>query len=395
MLVAGTSIGAGMLALPVSTGPYGFLPSILLFGICWLFMLLTGLLLLEVNLWLKPGANIVTMATHTLGSGGRIVAWLTYLLLFYSLLAAYASGMGDLIRQGLENAWGWHLNNGTASLFFVALAALAIYLGTQTVDYLNRLFFTCKLLTFVVLVVLLTPHVQLPQLSYFNPNKIWLSLTIVVTSFGYHNIIPSIRVYLNDDVKKIRFSIIVGSTIPLLVYILWQIAIVGVVPIEGKAGLLSILSTGQPATGLANSLTHLMENSRIANLFKLFTILAITTSFLCVAFSMFDFLSDSFSIKRSVGGRILTLFLTFIPPLIFVFFYPGGFILALSYAGVFVAVLLGIFPALMSWSKRYCKKSLPGLPGGSAFYQPKLGKIWLILIIIFSLIIIISELAGK
>ncbi len=388
MLVAGTSIGAGMLALPVSTGPYGFLPSALLFVICWFFMMLTGLLILEVNLWLKPGANILSMASQTLGLGGRIIGWITYLLLFYSLLAAYAAGMGDLIRQALQNSFGWHMSNSAASLIFVAIVGIAIYCGAKTVDYVNRLFFTCKILTFLGIIIFLFPHVQLPQLSYVNPNKIWLTLTIVVTSFGYHNIVPSIRVYLNDDARKLRLAIIIGSTIPLFVYLLWQIAIVGVVPVSGKNGLLSILSTGQPATGLATSLSQLLATPWIATLFNLFTIFAITTSFTCVAFSLFDFLSDSFSIKRDFRGRILTLLLTFIPPLVFVFFYPGGFILALSYAGIFVAILLGILPALMTWSGRYTQKIANG-------YRSNIGKFGLILIILFSLIIIFSELLGK
>lgn len=391
MMVAGTSIGAGMLALPVSTGVYGFTPSILLFVVCWLFMLVTGLLILEVNLWFKPGANMTSMAAQTLGFGGKVIAWVTYLLLFYSLLAAYASGMGDLIRQGWVSVFAGEIHNSMGSLLFIALTAVAIYFGTRAVDYVNRVFFICKLLAFVAVIFLLLPKVEFPRLGGFSPNKMWLSLTIVVTSFGFHNIIPSIRVYLQDNVKKIRQAIVIGSALPLLVYIVWQIAIVGVVPLEGKEGLTAILSSGQPATGLALALNQLMTTSWIASLFNLFTICAITTSFICVAFSLFDFLIDSFGIKRTPGGRFSTLLLTFLPPLIFVFFYPNGFIMALSYAGIFVAILLGMLPALMSWSGRYCRQHL----SETAVYRPKAGKVGLVLVILFSLLIVFSELVGR
>ena len=48
LLITGTAVGVGMLALPVATGPGGFLPAVTIYIICWLFMLCTGLLLLEL-----------------------------------------------------------------------------------------------------------------------------------------------------------------------------------------------------------------------------------------------------------------------------------------------------------------------------------------------------------
>lgn len=388
LLIAGTSIGAGMLALPVSTGTYGFLPSIFLFIICWACMTLSGLLILEVNLWLKPGANIVSMATATLGVGGKVIAWLTYALLFYSLMAAYVSGMGDLVQSALENIFNWPVSKGTGALFLIVLVGSTVYFGTQSVDYLNRLFFAAKVLTFIGVIFFLMPHVQLTPLAHMNPHNMWLALPIVITSFGFQNVIPSLRVYLNDDAKKLRLAILLGSSIPLLVYIIWQLAILGVVPIEGKEGLTRILASGQPGSGLGNAIDHILHYGWVANLFKAFTFFAIITSFTGVSFSLFDYLIDSLQIKRDHKGRLLTLVITFLPPLIFAYSYPDGFILALGYAGIFVAVLLGIMPVLMSWSGRYWKKIAHG-------YQPRINKMGYIILILFSTIIILSQLKLK
>ena len=49
-LVAGTTVGAGMLALPAVCQRSGFVPSTCTLAVCWLYMVATGLLLLEVNL---------------------------------------------------------------------------------------------------------------------------------------------------------------------------------------------------------------------------------------------------------------------------------------------------------------------------------------------------------
>jgi tyrosine-specific transport protein len=48
-LVAGTTVGAGILALPAVTVPAGILPSSILLIAVWLYALVTGLLLVECN----------------------------------------------------------------------------------------------------------------------------------------------------------------------------------------------------------------------------------------------------------------------------------------------------------------------------------------------------------
>ena len=49
LIVAGTQIGAGMLALPLTTGIAGFSYAVLTFVVCFIYMLTTLFLLLEAN----------------------------------------------------------------------------------------------------------------------------------------------------------------------------------------------------------------------------------------------------------------------------------------------------------------------------------------------------------
>src|SRR5271155_5572244 len=91
LLVAGSCIGAGMLALPILTGLAGFFPSLIMFLSAWVFMTLTGLLLVEVNGWFDRRVNLITMAGHTFGKFGKTLSWVLYLFLFYALLVAYVS----------------------------------------------------------------------------------------------------------------------------------------------------------------------------------------------------------------------------------------------------------------------------------------------------------------
>ena len=90
LLIVGTSIGAGMLALPVATAELGFLGSVIVLVACWLVMTASAFLILEVSLWLPQGTNLISMAGATIGPIGQLIAWLTYILLLYSLLCLYS-----------------------------------------------------------------------------------------------------------------------------------------------------------------------------------------------------------------------------------------------------------------------------------------------------------------
>ncbi len=82
LLIAGSCIGAGMLALPIATGLAGFIPSVFSFLIAWGFMTLTGLLLVEVQSTFKERVNIGSMAERAMGPAGRIISWVLYLFYF-------------------------------------------------------------------------------------------------------------------------------------------------------------------------------------------------------------------------------------------------------------------------------------------------------------------------
>jgi tyrosine-specific transport protein len=145
----------------------------------------------------------------------------------------------------------------------------------------------------------------------------------------------------------LRLALFLGSLIPFAVYVLWEFLILGIVPLSGEHGLTSAFLNGQ--TG-AFSLSHVLHNSWITNIASVFSFFAIITSFLGVSLSLSDFLTDGLHMRRFSFGRELASLLTFIPPLIFVLAYQRGFIMALQFAGIFVAILLCILPAVMAWT---------------------------------------------
>jgi tyrosine-specific transport protein len=150
--------------------------------------------------------------------------------------------------------------------------------------------------------------------------------------------------------------------------------------VEGQHGLYMAWKRGVPATDF---LPSVLQKEWVLVPARLFTFFAIATSFVGVSLSLSDFLADGLRIKRKRWeGRLLTVLLTFLPPVIFVYFFPRGFILALEYAGAFVAILLGLLPAMMAW-----KLKTP------AFYQTIRGKCLLLIVMILSLFIVYVDIA--
>jgi tyrosine-specific transport protein len=351
LLIVGTSIGGGMLALPVSTAAMGMTNAIVFLISCWFIMTVGALLILEVNLRLPAGSNMVTMAQSTLGLPGQIIAWVTYLFLLYTLLAAYISGGSDVFSSLLHKI---HIDspNWVMAILFTTLFSIIIYHGIRTVDYVNRSLMFGKLGVYLLLVLIISPYIEPPKLAGGSFPAITGSLMILITSFGFASIVPSLREYFSDDIHALRKVILLGSLIPLVCYIIWIAVIMGVVEREGSGGLLALMQSEHATSGLTQALNNSIHSQWITGFFSFFTSICMITAFLGVSLGLFDFLADGLKFKKTgLQGKWVLIF-TFVPPLSVVLFNPGVYLHALSYAGICCVILLLLLPVMMAWRGR-------------------------------------------
>jgi len=347
LIVAGTSIGAGMLGLPSLTGPAGFIPSLGVLVACWAFMMVTGLLYGELALHFRNDANILTMARRTLGRKGKIVAWGVYLFLFYSLLVAYFVGGGNLVHDLFANG----VSPSTTVLLFALFLVPVVAIGHRVVDPLNKLCMVGLFLAYAGFVLAGFSHVEMKNLQFQNWSLATAALPIAFTAFGYQGSIPTLASWMHYDKKRLRFSIVCGTFITLCVYILWQWLILGIVPVEGANGLLDTVKAGRDAV---HPLQFFTQNSEVYQIARVFAFFAISTSFLGVGIGLVDFWADGLKVEKQrlkmKGGLLL---LAFLPPLVFALSYPHVFLSALGTAGGFgSALLLGALPILMVMKAR-------------------------------------------
>jgi len=101
-MIVGTSIGAGMLGLPVETSRGGFGPTALLLLASWIVMSLSALLFVDVIDARKSEGNYLSLSESLFGKACRSFTFFVYIVLFISLTLAYAKGGGVFIAECIE-----------------------------------------------------------------------------------------------------------------------------------------------------------------------------------------------------------------------------------------------------------------------------------------------------
>lgn len=362
-IVAGTTIGAGMLAMPLATSGVGFGTTLIILLGLWLVMCYSALLLVEVYQHQPSHTGLGTLAGIYLGRWGQWVTGFSMLFLMYALTAAYISGAGELLATSLHQWTGLALPLPAGILLFTLVAGGVVCIGTTSVDFFNRLLFSGKLLMLLIMMGMMMPHVEQKNLLTL-PLQQGLALTalpVVLTSFGFHGSIPSIVNYMGGDSRKLRRIFIIGSAIPLFVYLFWQLVTLGAL---SSSTFTAILAQQAGLNGLMQAIRTLVASPHVELAVHLFADLALATSFLGVSLGLFDYLADMFKRRNTAGGRLQTGMLTFVPPLAFALFYPQGFVMALGYAAIALAVLALLIPALLSWRVRQQHPQSTATPGG-------------------------------
>lgn len=363
-IVAGTTIGAGMLAMPLAAAGVGFGVTFTMLVVLWGMMCYTALLLVEAYQHSDSDDGLGTLAKRYLGTKGNLLTGLAMLFLMYALVAAYISGGGELLLVSINEALNLNLPSIVGPLAFAIIGGGVVCIGTHSVDIINRGLFTAKTIFLVVMLAVMMPHVKSANLLTL-PLEQGLALSaipVIFTSFGFHGSIPSIVKYMNGDVAKLKKIFIIGSAIPLIAYILWQLATLGAI---SSTTFVGIIAAESGLNGLLQAVKEVVDTPTVEVSVRLFSALALATSFLGVALGLFDYLADLFKRRNNVSGRLQTGLITFLPPLMFALFYQKGFIMALGYAAIALSVLALLIPAMLVRQTRKHHTEGYRVPGGN------------------------------
>ncbi|WP_159084803.1 amino acid permease [Dongshaea marina] len=356
LIFTGNCVGAGILALPLSTAGLGFVATSIIITLCWLVSMLASLLIVEVlAAYPKKELNFDSMYLLTLGRGGQIIGMLAYVILLYSVAAAYMSG-GASILTALLSQGGIKLPSWIAAVLFTLVLGGIVYRGHRAVDISNRLLLSTKGVSFIILAALLMPDVRASNLFDISHSMpyLWFAIPILFFSFGLQIMVPSMFSYLDRDTREIRKAIVIGSLVPLVIYLLWLVVMLGILPRFGSSSFSSFLANHTPNDigDLFVMLGHRSTQHLSSTMMGLFTNVAVMTTFLSLTLALHDYMRDLCKLSKGRKGRNLSILITYLPPLLVSLFLPSLFQSALEYAAGLQALLLLIIPVAMVWSVR-------------------------------------------
>ena len=381
LIIAGTALGGGMLALPLASAGLGFYPAAFLIITNWALMTYTALLMLEIHQHAEHDATLNSLAKNLLGKPGQYLATFASFFLFYALCAAYIAGGGSQLTNKINDFMSLELTPQVGAILLTIIVATVVSIGTHSVDIVNRVLFSVKIIVLALTLSLLFPHVESINLLEMPVHQGLLlsALPVIFTSFGFHGSIPSIVRYVGIDIKTLKKVMICGASAPLVIYLLWQVATQGVL---SQAELMA----NNSLTSFIASLSSVLQQPQVSQSVSVFADLALATSFLGVSLGLFDLLSgmmkrtntginnsnnnngsDANDSTRTDGKshRLKTALVTFLPPLAFALFYPQGFITALGYAAIALVILAIFLPVAMVSKQRKTQASGYKVSGGN------------------------------
>ncbi|MFT7470257.1 MAG: tryptophan-specific transport protein [Kiritimatiellia bacterium] len=361
-IITGGAIGAGMFSLPIVSSGMWFGWTLACMLLSWFCMYHISLMIMEVNLHFRHGANYDTMIKATLGKYWNISYGLLFAFLLYTLEYAYISGGSSIVILTLESTLGYSPSQVIAGLTFALLLASVVWMSTKAVDRVISIMIVGMMISLILAVTDLTLAANLRQLlipdersnnSYFP--FVFAALPFYLTAFGFHPMVPSLIKYYGKKPVMIGRCMLIGSCLCFLVYLLWLVSTMGNLQ---RQAFLPIIAEGGNIGVLVAAINQVVPSEQLEKLLNSFANLAIITSFLGVSLALFDFVTDKFNFSETPLGRLKTAIIVFLPPIVGGVFFPDGFILAIGFAGMAVAFTALIVPPLML--KRSRKIFAPG-----------------------------------
>ena len=388
----GTIVGAGMLGIPFIVAEAGFIYGSFLIIVLGLAFLMLNLFLGEIVLRTKKPHQLTGYAEKYLGKNGKRFMMFSLLINIYGALIAYLIGEGAT----LHSIFGWGEPIYYTLIFFI-ITFVIIYRGIKTTGTMALILISLLFVVIGIIGLLSYDKVQLSNLlgldatlfsglmaslfghgvtTFFATIKglLFSNIGIFIAPYGVvlfalmgSPAIPEMRQIFGKDCMKMKKAIVIGSLIPILLYIIFTFIVVGSI---GFANF-SLFEANQRIATVALSM---YTNPILGLCANLLAVLAMFTSFLTLGLALVDMYHLDYNVKRSYA-----LALVFILPLIIVLFNVTSFIAVLGLTGAFAGGVDAMLIILMYWKVKRLGERKP------EYHMGKHKVLGIILIVLFAL----------
>jgi tyrosine-specific transport protein len=350
ILIAGTCIGSGMIALPMVLAKLGLIPSIILMLSIWILTYYTSLINIELNLQAGKGMSIGELGQHFSGKIAGLFGFSSLKILSYALLAVFIYGGSSVLKK----LFGGGISMNIISTGYAFIVILILLLPVKILDYINRFLFAALLGITAILIAGLFSMIDWSNMPLFAENYQDLSLwrvvaPVVFTSFGFQVIFHTVTNYCNKDAKVLKKAFFWGSLIPAIVYIIWTCGVLSVVYNKNPDFYHQMVIGDVEVGDLVAKLSSIAKWQAVQLLVWWISFFAIVTSVLGVGMGLCDSLRSMLDaiIPNKTLRRIAASLITILPAYIVAMLIPNAFIMVLGFAGMILVIISILLPSYL------------------------------------------------
>ncbi len=220
--LVGTTIGVGIFALPYVFSRPGFILGFVELLLITALMLLVQLMVGEIALRTRGKKRMLGYSALYLNK-----IW-HRMLIISTIFAGIGSLLAYLILAGnfISILFGWGVLSSTLLFFVIWFFSILIKAKTfgKTEFYLGRLS-----IAFIIFIALFNlRYVNIENFLTFDFGSILLPYGVILFAITGAYVIPEMEEILSSDKSKLKKAIIFGTLIPVITYLLFVVAVVGV-----------------------------------------------------------------------------------------------------------------------------------------------------------------------
>jgi len=321
--LTGTIIGAGILGIPYVFSKAGLLVGIINIIVLGTIVLFVNLYMGEILLRTRGSHQLPGYAEKYLGKTGKILMLISSFVYLYGALSAYVLGEGEVLSFIVLGSTNYSFLFG---LGFLAIMAFLVYRGLNTLEEGEEWGLVAIIVMILILFFYFFPKINISNMVLASPNPIMWFLPYGVVLFACMALsaLPVLRDELRGKEKLLKRTIIIGSLIPIVVYLLFSIIV------YGFAGA----STPEIAT---------IVLGKLPSLFAVFTIFG---SFFALGIALKSIYRYDLKLKHKTSFWI-TIIPVFVIFTIVSLFKLASFVKIMGFVGTFAGGLAGFLILLM------------------------------------------------
>jgi len=327
-MITGMTIGAGILGIPYVVAQVGILIGLAYILVLGIVMLFLNLMIGEIVVRTKESFQLPGLAGKYLGGWAKVLMSVIIIVSGIGVLLAYLVGEGESLASIFGGTPIWW------TVIFWAIGSLLVWRGLQTVKVIEKVLSILVISIILGLSFAFLPHIQVINFNYLNLGNIFLPFGVILFALNASPSIVEAHALLPGSQQHFRKALIIGTLIPIFVYIIFALAVVGVM---GK-------ETTEIATlGLGNKFGAWVRV--LANIFAVF---AMGTGFMGLGISL----------KQSLiwDWKMPSFFATFFVILFPLAFFMMGWRNFVNILGVVGGLFLGIEAILLFFIYWQAKK---------------------------------------